>query len=515
MKNTILILIFVSIFCLHGNCSRIFAVFMFPSVSHQVIFQPIWKELSLRGHQVTVVTPNPLKDQSLTNLTEIDISFTYKLPEIVGVLNSVGQKPTLVQKMLSIFELNMLVFESEMKSQAIQEIIQRQNDKYDLVLLQYSHFANVMLPFAYKFNAPAVGISSLGVFLHARDDIGNPTHPVISPDYILGISGNMSFVERLKCFLYNLWYRALYYFYFLPRGDAIARTYFGDDMPYLGKLAKNLSLLLVSANPIIHTPTPNVPNIIEINQLHIKEKKPLPKDLQEFLDGSPQGAIYFSLGSNMKSVNLSSTLRKEITTALAELPYNVIWKWEDDHLADKPDNVLIKKWLPQQDILGHPNIKAFITQGGLQSIEEAIINEVPLVGIPFFSDQPSNMRKIEEQGIGRMIDYASLTKEKLKSAVIEVSQNKKYKENIKRCKSILVDQPTRGVDKAVWWIEYVLKHKGARHLRSPAADMSFFEYLMLDVISFLVMIIIIASYGFYKLIMSVKKALSVRKIKKS
>lgn len=62
--------------CVHG--ARILGVFAFPSISHQIVFQPIWRELSLRGHQVTVLTPNPIHDQSLTNLTEIDLSFTYK-----------------------------------------------------------------------------------------------------------------------------------------------------------------------------------------------------------------------------------------------------------------------------------------------------------------------------------------------------------------------------------------------------------------------------------------------------
>lgn len=72
--------------------AKILGVFTIPSVSHQVMFQPIWKELSLRGHEVTVVTPNPLNDPTLTNLTEIDISFVYDAmntlsTEISGVLD--------------------------------------------------------------------------------------------------------------------------------------------------------------------------------------------------------------------------------------------------------------------------------------------------------------------------------------------------------------------------------------------------------------------------------------------
>lgn len=55
------------------------------SVSHQIVYRPIWRELSLRGHEVTVLTPNPLNDPTLTNLTEIDLGFLY---EYFGNLSS-------------------------------------------------------------------------------------------------------------------------------------------------------------------------------------------------------------------------------------------------------------------------------------------------------------------------------------------------------------------------------------------------------------------------------------------
>lgn len=41
-----------------------------------------------------------------------------------------------------------------------------------------------------------LAISSLGVFLHAHDAVGNPTHPVISPDIMLNFSGELSFLDR-------------------------------------------------------------------------------------------------------------------------------------------------------------------------------------------------------------------------------------------------------------------------------------------------------------------------------
>ena len=43
----------------------------------------------------------------------------------------------------------------------------------------------------------------------------------------------------------------------------------------------------------------------------------------------------------------------------------ILWKWDEDNIADLPKNVMIKKWVPQQDILAHPNLKLFVTHGGL------------------------------------------------------------------------------------------------------------------------------------------------------
>lgn len=73
----------------------------------------------------------------------------------------------------------------------------------------------------------------------------------------------------------------------------------------------------------------------------------------------------------------------------------------------------------------------------------------------------------------------------------------RYKENAKKYKAILQDQPLKGVDKAIWWIEYVIRHKGTEHLRSPAADMTLYEYFMLDVILFLFSIFVMLSYLTY------------------
>jgi len=35
----------------------------------------------------------------------------------------------------------------------------------------------------------------------------------------------------------------------------------------------------------------------------------------------------------------------------SQLPLTVIWKYENDHMPNKPENVVLCKWLPQRAIL--------------------------------------------------------------------------------------------------------------------------------------------------------------------
>lgn len=118
-------------------------------------------------------------------------------------------------------------------------------------------------------------------------------------------------------------------------------------------------------------------------------------------------------------------MQKTLIDTFAELPYKVLWKFEEDELKNKPKNVKISKWLPQQDLLGHPNIKLFITQAGLQSFEEAVLNGVPLLALPFIADQYGNARRIVNLGLGLNLDFKTLTKDTLLKSVLEIIGNAK------------------------------------------------------------------------------------------
>lgn len=74
----------------------------------------------------------------------------------------------------------------------------------------------------------------------------------------------------------------------------------------------------------------------------------------------------------------------------------------------------------------HPNVKLFITHGGLHSIEETVYNAKPIVGIPFFADQYFNMKLVEENGYGKLVDYFEIIEKSFEYAMNELLGNLTY-----------------------------------------------------------------------------------------
>lgn len=160
----------------------------------------------------------------------------------------------------------------------------------------------------------------------------------------------------------------------------VLRKHLGE-MPHVYDISKNVSFILQNGNPILTHSRPFLPNVAEIACIHCKPASPLPKviiyfqisfyylnfeapnqifscfqDLEDFISASGDtGFIYVSMGSSVKAVNMPEHLRQLFIQTFAQLPYQVLWKYEGAMVgmtSDMPPNVKTSRWLPQQDILG-------------------------------------------------------------------------------------------------------------------------------------------------------------------
>lgn len=160
-------------------------------------------------------------------------------------------------------------------------------------------------------------------------------------------------------------------------------------MPLVSDLEKKAVLTLVNISPVMEVAQPLPPNIIPVAGLHIKNPNRLPADIESFMNASSKGTVLIAFGSNVRSDFMPIQKRNLIIQVLRELPdYHFVWKYESDLPASEiPKNVLIRRWLPQSDILAHANVKAFFSHSGQLSTQEAIWRGVPLLCMPFAFDQ--------------------------------------------------------------------------------------------------------------------------------
>lgn len=82
---------------------------------------------------------------------------------------------------------------------------------------------------------------------------------------------------------------------------------------------------------------------------------------------------------------------------------------------------------------------------------------------------------------------------------------------MKKQSAIFNDHPHPPMEKAIYWIEYVLRHQGAPHLQTAAARMSWIKYFLLDVILVVLLITVTILSIFVWIIVSLYKWLFSKK----
>ncbi|PSN55491.1 UDP-glucuronosyltransferase 1-3 [Blattella germanica] len=457
---------------------RILGIFPHVGQSHASMTKAIMTGLASRGHQVVVMSHFPLKYPH-HNYTDISLVGSDKIAVEETPLLNVGTGDVMFSfKMLA--ELGIDMCEKTLSFPPVQNLI-KSKERFDLLIIELFN-TDCMLGFVHKFKVPFIAVGTSVMMPWGNSRFGNPDNPSFIPHHFLGHSDRMDFGQRFWNSFFQVTLQWGYHSYMNVPTERIARKYFGDDLPPLADIARNTSLLLLNTHFSMNQPRPFVPNIVEIGGIHLSPPKELPTDLKEFLDGAKDGAICFSLGSLVKMDTLPVEKREAFLQAFAELPQRVLWKLETDVIPNRPANVKVVRWLPQLDILRHPNVKAFVTHGGLMGTTEAVHSGVPMVAIPLFGDQMVNVASYVSEGFAIKLAFADITKESVLNALKAVLYDSSYKENAIRISRAFNDRPMSAQDTAIYWTEYVIRHKGAEHLRSAAIDLAWYQYLLLDVI---------------------------------
>nr|XP_034379497.1 UDP-glucuronosyltransferase 3A2-like isoform X2 [Arvicanthis niloticus] len=389
-----------------------------------------------------------------------------------------------------------------------------QNENFDLVLLNSLDFCSLLV--AEKLGKRFVSFYP-GQFSFM--DVGLPSPLSYVPVYGSGLTDQMDFWGRVKNFLmffdFSMKQREI-----LSQYDSTIQEHFAEgSQPVLSDLLLKAELLFVNSDFALDFARPLFPNTVYVGGLLDKPVQPIPQDLENFITQfGDSGFVLVALGS-IVSKYLTKEVIKEMNSAFAHLPQGVLWTcksslWPKDvRLAP---NVKIMDWLPQTDLLAHPSIRLFVTHGGMNSVNEAIQHGVPMVGIPFFADQPENMVRVEAKKIGVSVQIQTLKAETFALTMKEVIEDKRYKSAAMASKIIRQSQPLTPAQRLVGWIDHILLTGGAAHLKPHVFQQPWHEQYLLDVFLFLLGIILGTLWLCLKVLGAVARYLSgSRKVKQT
>ncbi|XP_063992241.1 uncharacterized protein LOC135170396 [Diachasmimorpha longicaudata] len=497
MCLTTILIISASLLTLKTDAAKILAIFPYPAHSHQLVNHLLTVGLAKRGHELTVFTTNPMNN-NIPNYAEYSLNHLY--PVMRTRMNYIKQgEKGFLNNFKSFYELTRIIADDVLSNSHMKEYISSNSTtKFDLIIIASFHFDSLYY-LSDLLDAPLIVISSLPGFAAHYFEMGNPVLPASFPDVTLPHAGKMNFWLRITNLIHVIRQYYGYHYQSASLQDKVLKKHFGDSAPPIEDLKLRISLMLLNTHPLLHYPRPMTPNIVQIGGFRMgMMNTTLPRDLKNSLDNARQGFIYFSLGSNINSSQMRPDILERIIGAFSEMPYLIVWKYDGDSLPHKPSNVLTQKWIPQHGVLAHPNIKLFIYQGGLQSSEEAIECGVPLLGIPVFVDQHFNVEAWKQRGIAESLNLYTMTKDDIVAKAHQVISNPKYKENIKKLWTIFRDRPQHPLDEAIWWSEYVIRHKGAPYFQS--IRLPWYQYHLIDIYIFVVSVFLVLFYFLWNLL---------------
>ncbi|KAK4883896.1 hypothetical protein RN001_000167 [Aquatica leii] len=483
---------------LHGVYSaNILYIAPLGSPSHYLWNKVLALELVATGHNVTMLTHDYEKKDVLTNYTVITIEDFYEHTSKHFYIEDVILKGNTIQNILDLHDYAKLTCDYDFQSAGFQKLLNYPQDfKFDLIIFDITG-PICLYGFISRFhNPPVIAITAFTLSPHLSYLFTNPLYTSYMPHFATTYSNKMTFLERTLNFIYTYFDIVLAMYISFPYQHQTAIVAFNAPLPDFVETHKNFSLFLINTDFAMDYPTPLLPNIIPVGGLQIQPLKPLSQDLENVFNHAEHGVIFFSLGTNINSKIFTDEDINTFLNVFSKLQEVVVWKFNDS-LQNVPKNVFISKWLPQNDILGHPKTKLFITHCGRLSTQEAIYHAVPMVGIPYFIDQNENMARLINKGVAVYLNNKHFTFGNIHGAITEVLRNPKYKYNIKKMSEKFKNYINSPLDRAVFWVEHVLAYGAPDYLNAPSRDMKFYKINNVDVFLFLLLCLLLLCYIFY------------------
>ena len=336
----------------YANGKNILVAFGNSGKSHFFMYEQYVEKLAERGHKITLLTGFNTTNINMNENVKV-IKFEDEIFNFVVDLTKYESTPKILMKYNEISYINeagQRTCRNGLSNSNVKKLIESKKH-FDVVVVEYFN-TDCFSILSHIFKAPLVGIFSSAPLPWHNDRMGNPDNPSYVAHTLSEFSSEMNFYARLKNSLSLFFSKTYYNMYSNGPTDKIIKRNLGKGIPKVKDIVSNTSLFLVNSHFSLFQSRPLVPSMVEVGGIHLRPPKNLPPDLQSYFDKSKDGIIYFSFGSATNISTLSTKRKNAILKGFNNVTENVLMKWDADDMPEKPENVLLKKWVPQNDVLG-------------------------------------------------------------------------------------------------------------------------------------------------------------------
>lgn len=144
--------------------------------------------------------------------------------------------------------------------------------------------------------------------------------------------------------------------------------------------------------------------------------------------GGYETRVLVSLGTLVERRGLR--FLRTVLEAVDGQPYGVVLVGEAELLPPPPDNVLIRSFVPQVELLA--GFDAVVSHGGQNTVAEALTFGLPLVCAPIRLDQPVTATQVVRTGAGRRVNFGRATVPQVREALDAVLHDPSYRAAARR-----------------------------------------------------------------------------------
>jgi UDP:flavonoid glycosyltransferase YjiC (YdhE family) len=203
----------------------------------------------------------------------------------------------------------------------------------------------------------------------------------------------------------------------------------------------------------------SLPPLLQMVGPMLDEAPPLAEDLRRWLDDGPPVA-FANLGTFARP---GSALTERLADGLTSNTFRSLWVLREDR-PQLPPSVRSERWVPSQvSVLAHPNVRAFVSHCGINSVHESLYAGTPIVGIPLLADQYDMALRVTDAGVGLLLDKHRFSASQLRASIHQVAREDRFRRGIPAIQSGF--RLAGGVRRAADLIEHAAAF-GVQHWRS-------------------------------------------------